>query len=557
MGIDDRNQYDWFRSLPFGGLEQLSNVVQVLREQYNVQVMLPYNPWDVGTRREPVADPEAMAQLLKNTSAVGFNGDTMVDIPEAFFTAALSAGLPGVVLQPENGGLPDSMNWTSMAWGYWSYPPDQPCVDADRWVARRRMTGVCERWAQDKTDNIHSAYVNGVGYVPWENVWGTWNGITPQGGELIRRYATILRWVQPSLRLNGESWRPLLTPYCLASHVFASSWDVNSTDDVSDPTLYLAGIRRVYLLVNRGNESVDTHSPMLNLTVAPDTLGGWASSGPLYIIDCYHGTLLTEWSWTRQSQWLVINGSIGPRDLGCVAVATTSPFDNESQQLSGEWREFLANMQNLTATPLSSYSNVWYPLPQTMMDPQSPHRSTHPAAQASHEGMLKIPGTSDYTFTSSGIEIEGPPDRGVDFQFPWETYPSRHHGPVNLTMPTFYMDEVLVTMVEYEVYLNTSGYVPADDNNFLRKWTKWHSSPPRWVHPAGGSRSPVTWISLDEAAMYCAYYGKRLPRPFEWQYAAQGSTGDRTPWAQNESKYCIPPTSSASEMPLPPMRRGQ
>jgi hypothetical protein len=43
----------------------------------------------------------------------------------------------------------------SPTWGYWSYPPDQPYVDADWWVARRRMTGVCERWAQDKTDNIH------------------------------------------------------------------------------------------------------------------------------------------------------------------------------------------------------------------------------------------------------------------------------------------------------------------------------------------------------------------------------------------------------------------
>ena len=47
----------------------------------------------------------------------------------------------------------------------------------------------------DHTDGIHQAFFNGAGFESWENVWGVWNGITERDGELLRRVATILRWI--------------------------------------------------------------------------------------------------------------------------------------------------------------------------------------------------------------------------------------------------------------------------------------------------------------------------------------------------------------------------
>jgi hypothetical protein len=38
------------------------------------------------------------------------------------------------------------------------------------------------RWAQNRTDDIQAAFFNGIGFESWENVWGSWNGITPVCG---------------------------------------------------------------------------------------------------------------------------------------------------------------------------------------------------------------------------------------------------------------------------------------------------------------------------------------------------------------------------------------
>jgi hypothetical protein len=62
LGVDDRNQYDMFRALP-GGLAGVANWTAQLHAR-GVRVLWPYNPWDVGTRREGVSDQQALAELL-------------------------------------------------------------------------------------------------------------------------------------------------------------------------------------------------------------------------------------------------------------------------------------------------------------------------------------------------------------------------------------------------------------------------------------------------------------------------------------------------------------
>jgi hypothetical protein len=42
--------------------------------------------------------------------------------------------------------------------------PDIPNIDTWKWLDTRRMTNVCERWAQDHTNALQGAWFNGVGF---------------------------------------------------------------------------------------------------------------------------------------------------------------------------------------------------------------------------------------------------------------------------------------------------------------------------------------------------------------------------------------------------------
>ena len=56
IGIDERNQFDYYRDVP--GIQELVAAFQAR----DIRVFVNYNPWDVGTRREPVADDVAIAR---------------------------------------------------------------------------------------------------------------------------------------------------------------------------------------------------------------------------------------------------------------------------------------------------------------------------------------------------------------------------------------------------------------------------------------------------------------------------------------------------------------
>ena len=54
IGLDDRNQFDFYREMP-GGLTGLKNAVRQFHES-GIKVFIDYNPWDRGTRREEKPD---------------------------------------------------------------------------------------------------------------------------------------------------------------------------------------------------------------------------------------------------------------------------------------------------------------------------------------------------------------------------------------------------------------------------------------------------------------------------------------------------------------------
>jgi len=205
IGVDDRNQFDYFRAMP-GGLDGVARITAELKKS-GVRVLWPYNPWDTGTRREPFSDGDTFAHLLKQTGGDGINGDTMDHIPKSFWTAALKNNYP-YAFEPEDGGTDQALNWSTMGWGYWAYPKI-PVVDRFKFITSGKfMTNVCDRWAHSKTDNLQMAWFNGDGYETWENVWGNWNGITPHDAEAIRRVAAMLRYFGKEGFLQSPGWEP-------------------------------------------------------------------------------------------------------------------------------------------------------------------------------------------------------------------------------------------------------------------------------------------------------------------------------------------------------------
>ena len=61
----------------------------------------------------------------------------------------------------------------------------------------------------------------------------------------------------------------------------------------------------------------------------------------------------------------------------------------------------------------------------------------------------------------------------------------------------------------------------------------------------------MTWISLEDARAFAAWAGKRLPRSWEWQYAAQGKDGRLFPWGDDWNPAHVPAPNRGRVL-LPP-----
>ena len=348
------------------------------------------------------------------------------------------------------------------------------------------MLNVCDRWARDKTDNLQYAFFNGVGYVSWENIWGIWNGITPRDAEATRRVATIERAVAPFLISGG--WEPMAP--MLRYGVFASRWP--------------SGQQTVGTIVNR-NE-YDRDGPQIELV----------PQNGMHYFDLYHGVELRP-EIKRPGQ-IELSFPIEAYGYGALLASPSVP--------SSEIDRLMANMKQMTTTPLSSYSHEWRVLPQHMV----PIASTEPASTQPTD-MIKIP-AGDFDFRVEGIEIEGFDNTGVDVQYPWEETPRRFHDhPMHID--SFWIDKYPVTNAQFKNFLDSTHYHPKDDLNFLRDWSN-------ETYPAGWDNKPVTWVSLDDARAYASWAGKRMPHEWEWQYAAQGTDGRAYPWGNEWNAAAVP-----------------
>lgn len=477
IGIDSRSQYDLFRDLP-GGPSAVKQMVDDFHS-HNVRVFFPTMLWDQGTHDEGVADAEALAGELASVGADGINGDTLEGMPRTFRNASDSKGHP-LALEPELGpGSDEMLAYNSLTWGYWTYT-FVPSVSRFKWLEPRHMVNISNRWAHDHTDDLQEAFFNGVGFESWENVWGIWNQLTARDAEALRRTATIERAFAPLLVSSG--WRPHFPMQQFG--VFASQWPGEA--------------ETLWTIVNRN---------------------GYGSSGRQMVIpfkadaryfDLWHGVELHP---EREGDQAVLAFDIESNGFGAILETTGSGVKLD---------KLLPAMRALGEHPLSEFSHEWHSLPQQLV----PIEETKPVSSGPN-GMVKIP-EADYVFRVNGIEIEGMNDDGVDFQYPWESSARRYHEH-KIHIRAFWIDKYPVTNAEFKRFVDATQYHPADDHNFLKDWSN-------GSYPAGWGNKPVTWVALEDARAFARWAGKRLPREWEWQYAAQGTDNRLYPWGNQWSQ---------------------
>jgi sulfatase modifying factor 1 len=218
LGLDERNQFDFYRDVP-----DLRVLVDELHRR-GVHVFVDYNPWDVGTRREPGGDAETLAAIVESLGADGVFLDTMKEAG-----AALRAALPiGLALEGESNVPLERIGDHTLSWAQWFADSAVPGVLRARWFEQRHMLHHTRRWNRDHADELQSAWLNGVGILVWENVFGAWVGWSDRDKAMLRAMLVVQRR-HADLLANGE-WTPLAAHGGgIPPEVVASRWTDGTT----------------------------------------------------------------------------------------------------------------------------------------------------------------------------------------------------------------------------------------------------------------------------------------------------------------------------------------
>ncbi|WP_104090627.1 SUMF1/EgtB/PvdO family nonheme iron enzyme [Cryobacterium sp. N19] len=462
IGIDDRNQFDFYRDVV--GIADLVSEFH----RNGLKVFINYNPWDTGTRRAPGDDPAELARLVGELVVDGVFLDTMKEGGTDLINALISAD-PPQVLEGESRIQLSRIEDHHLSWAQWFADSEAPGVLRAHWYERRHMMHHTRRWNRDHAAELQSSFMNGTGMLIWDAVFGVWVGWNERDKATLRRMLRLQRALSDVL-VDGE-WMPLIDAAepALAARVYVSRFRT--------PELTL------WTIVNRSG--TDYHGPVLSGT-------GPATVLPERLIDLGTGAVL-------DAEGTAV--TVPARGITAV-VAVTGPDPS--------WLAALLQAENADSaahpTPTSSFparAAVRVPPPATATVGLAP---AHTVSVRAGERTLRI----RYRRRETGLY------QGAPYVDEWKPLPPRLHDDREETMTVLLSSVAVatteVTVAEFEAFLEATGYRPLIPNRFL-------GDPDSGLRPTTGT-DPVTLVNLADARAYAHWVGGRLPSEFEWQVAA-------------------------------------
>ncbi|MFG1912471.1 SUMF1/EgtB/PvdO family nonheme iron enzyme [Kribbella sp. NPDC048928] len=460
IGIDDRNQFDFYRDVP--GLRELIDDLHRL----GLKVFFDYNPWDVGTRRAARSDADEFAALVGDYDVDGVFLDTLKEGDPAF-TRAIRKANPAIALEGESRLPMARIGDHALSWAQWFADTNVPGVLRAHLFERRHMMHHTRRWNRDHSDELQSAWVNGVGMLVWESVFSAWVGWNARDRATLRRMVAAQRAFAPVL--IGGDWIQLTPeiPEKARDHgVYGSRFDL------ADITFWT--------LINRAEEDFDGI-----VLRSEDQVGDW--------YDVTSGVPITA---DDDGVHLVVpaRGVAGIVRVGATAGSSCR-----------------ATARKLGTMPRPQVDESAFP-----MRPAALVAVPSVSGDASIGATVEVPAGSR-TLTVKHRRRETGLYDTAPYVEEWKPLPPRLHDLQTVTrevsLPGIAVAVAEVTNAEYHAFVRDTGYRPVVANRFLAHWVD-------GAPVAGTEDQPVTYVDLPDARAYAAWRGGRLPTEDEWQVAA-------------------------------------
>ena len=460
IGIDSRNQFDFYRDVP--GLRELIDDLHRL----GLKVFFDYNPWDVGTRRAARSDADEFAAMVSDYDVDGVFLDTLKEGDPAFARASLTAN-PAIALEGESRLPMARIGDHALSWAQWFADTHTPGVLRAHLFERRHMMHHTRRWNRDHSDELQSAWVNGVGMLVWESVFSAWVGWNARDRATLRRMVAAQRAFAPVL-INGD-WIQLTPeiPDKARDHgVYGSRFDL------ADITFWT--------LINRDEE--DFEGIVLR---SEDQVGDW--------YDVTSGVPITS---DDDGVHLVVPGR-GVAGIIRVGATAGSSCRATARRLGTMPRPHVKD----SAFPMAPAERVAVPAV---------------SGDASLGPVVVVPAgerelTVRHRRRETGLYDQAP------YVEEWKPLPPRLHDirtvKREVSLPGISVAITEVTNAQYAEFLAATGYRPRIANRFLQHWVD-------GAPVAGTEEHPVTYVDLPDARAYAAWRGGRLPTEDEWQVAA-------------------------------------
>jgi formylglycine-generating enzyme required for sulfatase activity len=449
IGIDDRNQWDFYRDV--GGLAGLVDDLHAS----GVKVFVDYNPWDTGTRRSR-DDATELAALVAELKIDGVFLDTLKE-GGAELLEGLAVARPGVAVEGESTLPLDRLADHPLSWAQWFADSTVPGVVRSHWFERRHQMHHVRRWHRDHAEELRSAWLNGIGIMVWEVVFGVWVGWSDRDAQTLQRMTRAQRALH-HLLVEGE-WTPLVElgePVCAAG-VFGSR--------------FASAAEQLTALANTTDTDATVPVPVVDGLVPYDVWSGSRLEPNGGVVEAAVPAYGIGGVWAAQAD---ADASWLPTDPPARAAAT---------------------FVHRPATRI--------PVGPTRAEPTTPH--------------VVVP-AGDYTLTVRYRNRETGMYSGAPFVDEWKPLTPRLHDQRTIERQVVVAHPVAVaarevTPAEFGGFVAATGHQPSHPGGPVPDWLD-HAA-------AGldGDR-PVVQVDLADARAYAAWAGARLPTEDEWQLAA-------------------------------------